>query len=67
MQIISIDDDGRVTIMYDSRWANPELLGYKPSDPQYKCLREMWRKIHRDDLEDEDSHIDHQAYEEQQV
>ena len=54
MQITTTDDDGMIVIIYDSRWAHPEVLGYRPTDPQYKCLREMWRKVTQPDKEDED-------------
>jgi len=46
MQIIGYDDEeDRIVIRYDSRWQHPELLGYRPTDPQYKCLRAMWERI----------------------
>jgi hypothetical protein len=51
MQIIDTDSDGMIVILFDSRWKNPETLGYKPSDPQYKCLRELWLKITNSDEE----------------
>jgi hypothetical protein len=45
MQITRTDEDGQITILFDSRWQYPELMGYKPTDPQYRCLQEMWRKV----------------------
>ena len=60
MQIIGYDDEeDRIVIRYDSRWQHPESLGYRPTDPQYKCLREMWERI-RDaaELVDVDTAVD---------
>ena len=54
MQITHTDDDGHITIIYDSRWANHEVLGYKPEDLQYRCLQEMWRKVTQPDQEEDD-------------
>ena len=54
MQIIDTDDDGQIVILYDSRWQYPEVFGYKPTDPQYKCLRECWLKATQQAEEDRD-------------
>jgi hypothetical protein len=32
-------------VVYDSRWQFPELLGYKPEDPQYDMLKELYRRV----------------------
>ena len=53
MQIIETDEDGMIVIIFDSRWKNPETLGFKPDSPQYKCLRELWLKITNSDEESE--------------
>ena len=45
MQILGEDADGRIIIHYDSRWQYPECFGYKPSDPQYRMLQELWMNI----------------------
>ncbi len=44
MTIYSTTDDGEIIIVFDSRWQNPESLGYKPDDPQYKLLRRLWEE-----------------------
>ena len=44
MVIYDTTDDGEVIILFDSRWQFPELLGYKPEDPQYKLLRKLWEE-----------------------
>ena len=49
MLIVSIPEEGDGEIIYDIRWQFPELLGYKPSDPQYKLLRELWEKARREE------------------
>ena len=45
MQLIGADEDGNPVILFDTRWAHPETLGYKPADPQYHALRELHRRI----------------------
>ena len=45
MTIIHTTDDGEIIILFDSRWQFPELLGYKPEDPQYKLLRKLWEEV----------------------
>lgn len=45
MQLIGSDEDGNILILYDSRWRDPTLLGYSPSDPMYHTLRELYRRI----------------------
>lgn len=44
MTIYSTDSEGNVTILYDSRWQFPEILGYKPSDPEYTELQKLWEE-----------------------
>ena len=41
MQLIGADEDGNPVILHDSRWAHPEILGYGPSDQQYRMLQEL--------------------------
>ncbi len=53
MQIYSTDSDDNITVIYDSRWRYPELLGYKPGDPEYAMLQSLWerctgKKINKD-------------------
>ena len=45
MQLLGTDDDGNIIIHYDSRWQYPECFGYKPSDPQYRMLQELYETI----------------------
>lgn len=45
MQLISSNDDGDPIILYDSRWRDPSVLGYKPDDPQYRMLQELYEAI----------------------
>ena len=45
MTIYETTDDGEIRITFDSRWKNPEVFGFKPSDPQYKLLRRLWEEI----------------------
>ena len=45
VQLIGADDHGNPIILFDSRWAHPELLGYGPDDPRYHALRELHRRI----------------------
>ena len=54
MQIIDTDKDGMIVILYDSRWRDPTLLGYAPSSPQYKCLRELWERINNEEEHEDD-------------
>jgi hypothetical protein len=57
MQLIGADDRGNILILYDSRWAHPELLGYGPDDPMYRALRELYRRITTsNEEEDNDRH-----------
>ncbi|MFC1714616.1 hypothetical protein ACFL6S_13195 [Candidatus Poribacteria bacterium] len=51
--IYSTIDDGEIIIIYDSRWQYPELLGYKPEDPQYKLLRKLWEEATEETIPDE--------------
>jgi len=44
MTIYSEDSDGNIMVILDSRWQYPELLGYKPEDPQYKLLQKLWEE-----------------------
>jgi len=44
MTIYDTTEDGEIIILFDSRWENPETLGYKPSDPEYKLLRRLWEE-----------------------
>lgn len=44
MTICDTTEDGEIIILFDSRWQFPELLGYKPEDPQYKLLRKLWEE-----------------------
>ena len=44
MQIYGADSDGNITVIFDSRWKYPELLGYKPEDPMYKVLQGLWEQ-----------------------
>ncbi len=50
MTIYDTNDDGEIIIVFDSRWQNPEVFGYKPEDPQYKLLRKLWEEaVGKDD------------------
>jgi len=42
--IYKTNEDGEITIIFDSRWEHPETLGYKPEDPEYKMLRKLWEE-----------------------
>jgi hypothetical protein len=42
--IYDTDDEGNIIVLFDSRWQFPELLGYSPSDPEYKSLQRMWEE-----------------------
>lgn len=44
MTITETNDDGEITILYDSRWQNPTAFGYKPEDPEYRLLRGLWEE-----------------------
>ncbi len=44
MTIYHTNDDGEITITYDSRWQFPELFGYTPKDPEYKLMRQWWKE-----------------------
>lgn len=44
MTIYSIDNEGNIIIIFDSRWRFPELLGYSPDDLQYGMLQRMWEQ-----------------------
>ncbi len=44
MTIYKTNEDGEITIIFDSRWQHPETLGYKPEDPEYKMLRKLWEE-----------------------
>lgn len=45
MQLIGADEDGNPVILFDTRWAHPETLGYGPDDPMYHALKELYRRI----------------------
>ena len=53
--IYSEDKDGNIIITFDSRWQYPELLGYKPDDPEYKLLRSLWKQAMREDVLDKET------------
>jgi len=44
MTIYDTNKDGEITITFDSRWQFPETFGYKPEDPEYKLLRQLWKE-----------------------
>ncbi len=44
MTIYDTNNDSEIIILFDSRWQNPETLGYKPEDPEYKLLRKLWEE-----------------------
>ena len=44
MTIYSEDSDGNIIVTFDSRWQFPELLGYKPTDPEYAELQKLWEE-----------------------
>jgi len=44
MQIYGTDENGEITVVFDSRWKYPELLGYKPCDPEYSILQSLWER-----------------------
>lgn len=44
MQIYSTNENGKITVIFDSRWRFPELLGYSPDDPEYSVLQRLWEK-----------------------
>jgi hypothetical protein len=43
--IYDTDEAGNIIVLYDSRWRHPETLGYKPGDPEYSQLQELWEKV----------------------
>ena len=45
MTIYSEDQSGNIIVTYDSRWRNPETLGYKPTDPEYAELQNLWEEV----------------------
>lgn len=44
MTIYSTNSASEIEILFDSRWQNPEVFGYKPEDPEYKLLRKLWEE-----------------------
>ena len=54
MTIYDTNKDGEIIIVFDTRWQFPELLGYKPEDPQYKLLRKLWEEAMGDEVQKED-------------
>ena len=42
--IYDTDDDGNIIVVFDSRWQFPEILGFRPDDPEYACLQRMWEE-----------------------
>ena len=44
MTIYDEDESGNIIVVYDSRWQYPELLGYKPTDPEYAELQKLWEE-----------------------
>ena len=44
MVIYSTNEDGKIIVLFDSRWQFPELFGYRPEDPEYKLLRKLWEE-----------------------
>jgi hypothetical protein len=57
MQIYSTDENGEITVVFDSRWKFPELLGYKPEDPMYKVLQGLWEQTTGKKINDNDGSI----------
>ena len=55
MTIYSTNKDGEITIVFDSRWQNPETLGYKPADPEYALLRKLWEEAMKEDNPDKEN------------
>jgi len=54
MTIYGTYEDGEIIITFDSRWQNPETLGYKPEDPEYKLLRRLWEEATGETASDKD-------------
>ncbi len=54
MTIYDTNKDGEIIIVFDTRWQFPELLGYKPEDPQYRLLRKLWEEAMGDEVQKED-------------
>ena len=40
--IYDCDRDGKVIVIYDSRWRYPEMLGYEKDTREYRAMQEMW-------------------------
>ena len=53
MTIYDEDREGNIIVVYDSRWRNPETLGYKPTDPEYTELQKLWEKATGETVTDE--------------
>jgi len=57
MQIYGTDEDDNIIVIFDSRWKYPELLGYKPGDPMYKVLQELWERCTGEKITNNDGSI----------
>ena len=45
MQIYDTDKDDNIIIIYDSRWQDPEVLGYEKGTKEYEGLRKLWENL----------------------
>ena len=53
MTIYSEDSNGNIIVTFDSRWRFPELLGYKPTDPEYAELQKLWEQATGETISEE--------------
>ena len=53
MTIYDTDELGNMVVLYDSRWQWPELLGYKPTDPEYEMLRGKHKEYMNDTIDEQ--------------
>ena len=54
--VYDTDEDGNVTVIFDSKWRFPELLGYSRDDPRYAALQRMWEKATGRKIEEDENH-----------
>ena len=54
--VYDTDEHGNVTVIFESKWRFPELLGYSPDDPQYAVLQRMWEKATGRKIEEGENH-----------
>ena len=55
MTIYDEDREGKIIVVYDSRWKYPETLGYKPTDPEYARLQKLWEEFTGETIPEEET------------